>query len=248
MASDMSAGPVQGKAVAGHAKAGHEGSARENTHVSPDVLSWTPGFHLMLTRVPVIPVLVIHDPKKAVSLARALKAGGLDVLEVTLRTPQSLEGLRQIAAEVPDLHLGVGTVLTAAQAKEAVSAGAQFLVSPGSTRALTEECLALGKPFLPGVMTASEVMALQELGLRLFKFFPAEVAGGIPMLKALGGPLPTAQFCPTGGIDLEKARHYLKLKNVMCVGGSWVVPEQALESGDWGRITTLAREARTLRA
>lgn len=208
---------------------------------------WTSTLDELMRGVPVIPVLVIHDAARAVPLARALGAGGLTLLEVTLRTPAALEAVRRIAAEVPEVTVGVGTVVTASQAREALQAGARFLVSPGTTRALVEEVLALECPFLPGAVTPGEVMTLLERGFRHLKFFPAEAAGGVAMLKSLGGPLPQALFCPTGGIDLEKARTYLKLPNVLCVGGSWVVPDQALSSGDWGRITALSREARALK-
>jgi 2-dehydro-3-deoxyphosphogluconate aldolase/(4S)-4-hydroxy-2-oxoglutarate aldolase len=202
----------------------------------------------LVNLAPVIPVLVIEDVATAVPLARALAAGGLPVLEVTLRTPAALDCIRAIADELPHVMIGAGTVNSPASVKAAVQAGSRFLVSPGSTAQLTDAFLDSGLPFLAGAVTASEVLGLLERGITHAKFFPAEPAGGTAYLKSLGGPLPEVRFCPTGGIDLAKAREYLKLPNVPCVGGSWVAPADAVKAGDWGRIETLAREAASLKA
>ncbi|GAA0409478.1 ketohydroxyglutarate aldolase [Acrocarpospora corrugata] len=201
----------------------------------------------ILDLAPVIPVVVIEDAATAVPLARALVAGGLPVIEVTLRTPAALESIRRIAAEVPDAVIGAGTVLAAADVSAAVAAGSRFLVSPGWTPALIDAMDGSGVPFLPGVATASEVLGLYERGLREMKFFPAEAAGGVPYLKALSGPLPGVRFCPTGGIKVGTARDYLDLPNVGCVGGTWLTPADALVTGDYARIEKLAGEAAALR-
>jgi 2-dehydro-3-deoxyphosphogluconate aldolase/(4S)-4-hydroxy-2-oxoglutarate aldolase len=201
----------------------------------------------ILRRGPVVPVLTVEGPDDAVPLARALAAGGLPAVEVTLRTEGALAAIEAIARHVPEAAVGAGTVLSPAQAREAVSAGATFLVSPGSTRALAEANLTLPVPFLPGAATASEAMSLAELGYHVLKFFPAEPAGGTAYLKSLAGPLPQLLFCPTGGIDAGKAQAYLALANVVCVGGSWVTPADALKEGDFARVTQLARDALTLR-
>lgn len=195
---------------------------------------------------PVIPVLVIEEADQAVPLAQALVAGGLRVLEVTLRTPVALECIARIAADVPDAIVGAGTVNRPIDADAARQSGAKFLVSPGSTAALLDEMDKTHLPYLAGAVTASEVLGLLERGLTALKFFPAEPAGGINYLKALAGPLPEIRFCPTGGIDLAKAKQYLALPNVPCVGGSWVVPKDALAAGDYARIEALAREAASL--
>ncbi|GAA2804328.1 bifunctional 4-hydroxy-2-oxoglutarate aldolase/2-dehydro-3-deoxy-phosphogluconate aldolase [Streptomyces showdoensis] len=192
---------------------------------------------------PVVPVVVIEDAADAVPLARALVAGGLPAIEVTLRTPAALDAIRAIAAEVPEAVVGAGTVVSPANAADAVGAGARFLVSPGWTDALLAAMRGSGVPFLPGVSTTSEVVALLERGVTDMKFFPAEAAGGVPYLKSLAGPLPQARFCPTGGISLASAPSYLALPNVGCVGGTWMLPTDALAARDWGRIETLAREA-----
>lgn len=196
---------------------------------------------------PVIPVLTIDDVSYAVDLGRALVEGGLKVLEITLRTPAGLASLREMASALPDAVVGAGTVMNAQQADEAAMAGAKFVVSPGATPALINAVNSAGVPFLPGCATASEAMVLAEQGITFAKFFPAEPAGGAAYLKALGEPIKGITFCPTGGIDLEKARTYLALKNVACVGGSWVAPKSAIEAGDWAAITRLAREAAGLR-
>ncbi|OEJ58765.1 keto-deoxy-phosphogluconate aldolase [Streptomyces agglomeratus] len=196
---------------------------------------------------PVVPVVVLEDAADAVPLARALVAGGLPAIEVTLRTPAALDAIRAVAAEVPDAVVGAGTVISPAQVADAVAAGARFLVSPGWTDALLDAMASSGVPFLPGVSTASEVVALLERGVTEMKFFPAEAAGGTPYLKSLGAPLPRARFCPTGGITLASAPSYLALANVGCVGGTWMLPPDALAAKDWGRVETLAREAAALR-
>lgn len=201
----------------------------------------------LLDLAPVIPVVVVDDVETAVPMARALVAGGLPVIEVTLRTACGLEAIARIAAEVPGAVIGAGTVRTSADIAASVESGAKFLVSPGTTPALLDALLAAGVPFLPGAATASEVMTLAERGLGELKFFPAEAAGGLPYLKSLAGPLPDVRFCPTGGIRPETARDYLALPNVGCVGGTWLTPADALASGDWGRVEKLAAEAAALR-
>ncbi|WP_030688261.1 bifunctional 4-hydroxy-2-oxoglutarate aldolase/2-dehydro-3-deoxy-phosphogluconate aldolase [Streptomyces globisporus] len=198
--------------------------------------------------VPVVPVVVIEDAADAVPLARALVAGGLPLIEVTLRTPAALDAVRAIAAEVPEAVVGAGTVVSAAGVVDAVGAGARFLVSPGWTERLLGAMRDSGVPFLPGVSTASEVVALIERGVEDMKFFPAEAAGGVPYLKSLAGPLPRARFCPTGGISPGSAPAYLALPNVGCVGGTWMLPPAVLAARDWGRVESLARGAAALRA
>lgn len=202
----------------------------------------------LLGLAPVLPVVVIEDVADAVPLARALVAGGLPAIEVTLRTPVALEALRAIADEVPGAVVGAGTVLTPGQVKECLAAGARFLVSPGWTDLLLEAMQASGVPFLPGVSTTSEVVALLERGVREMKFFPAQAAGGTAYLRSLAGPLPQARFCPTGGIGIDSAPDYLALPNVGCVGGSWMIPADAVAARDWARVETLAREAAALSA
>ncbi|MGW4642497.1 bifunctional 4-hydroxy-2-oxoglutarate aldolase/2-dehydro-3-deoxy-phosphogluconate aldolase [Sphaerisporangium sp. NPDC004334] len=201
----------------------------------------------ILDLAPVVPVVVIDRVETAVPLARALVAGGLPAIEVTLRTPCALEAIARIAAEVPDAVIGAGTVRTPADVTASAEAGARFLVSPGGTPALLEAMLGSGVPFLPGASTASEVMALAEHGLTELKFFPAVPAGGIPYLKALAGPLPEVRFCPTGGIRPETAAEFLALPNVGCVGGTWLTPADALATGDYARVEKLAAEAAALR-
>ncbi|MGW0839056.1 bifunctional 4-hydroxy-2-oxoglutarate aldolase/2-dehydro-3-deoxy-phosphogluconate aldolase [Streptomyces sp. NPDC002787] len=201
----------------------------------------------VLDLAPVLPVVVVDDPADAVPLARALVAGGLPAIEVTLRTPAALDAVRAIVAEVPEAVVGVGTVITPAQVTESVAAGARFLVSPGWTDVLLEAMRASGVPFLPGVSTASEVVALLERGVREMKFFPAQAAGGTTYLRSLAGPLPQARFCPTGGIGAADAPEYLSLPNVGCVGGTWMLPADAVAAREWGRIEGLAREAAGLR-
>ena len=195
---------------------------------------------------PVIPVIVLHDVKHAVALARALVAGGIRMLEVTLRTPQALACLEAIAREVPEAVAGAGTVRSAADVQASLNAGARFAVSPGYTHTLGQACRDAGLPLLPGVATGSEIMAAQEDGYNELKFFPAMQAGGPAMLKAWGGPFIDVRFCPTGGVTQANAAEFLALPNVACVGGSWLTPADALAAGDWARITALAREAVSL--
>lgn len=191
---------------------------------------------------PVIPVLVIEDLHHAVPLARALVAGGLPVLEVTLRTPVALAAIEAMA-QVPGARVGAGTVLGPHDVMRAKNAGATFAVSPGTTPALISACVAKSLPLLPGAATASEVMGLLEQGYTAMKFFPAGPAGGPAMLRALHGPLPQVTFCPTGGVSPANAPEYLALPNVVCVGGSWVAPAAMMAAGDWDAITALARQA-----
>jgi 2-dehydro-3-deoxyphosphogluconate aldolase/(4S)-4-hydroxy-2-oxoglutarate aldolase len=195
---------------------------------------------------PVVPVLVIDDLAHARPLAEALVKGGLPALEVTLRTPCALDAIRAMA-EVPGGMVGAGTLLTPADVKAAKAAGATFGVSPGATPRLIAACEDEGLPLLPGAVTASEVMALLERGYTVQKFFPAEQSGGAAFLKSIGSPIPQVSFCPTGGISLKNAMDYLSLKNILCVGGSWVAPKEAMATGNWAEITRLAAEARALR-
>jgi 2-dehydro-3-deoxyphosphogluconate aldolase/(4S)-4-hydroxy-2-oxoglutarate aldolase len=201
----------------------------------------------ILSAAPVVPVLTVEDRAMAVPLARALVAGGLTALEVTLRTAAGLDCIRAIAGEVEGATVGAGTVLSARQLQEATRAGAKFIVSPGATPGLIGASAETSVPFLPGVATAGEAMALAERGLRILKFFPAEPAGGVAYLKALAAPLPEIRFCPTGGIGLGNVASYLVLPNVICVGGSWVAPAEALATGNWNRVTELALQAASLR-
>jgi 2-dehydro-3-deoxyphosphogluconate aldolase/(4S)-4-hydroxy-2-oxoglutarate aldolase len=195
---------------------------------------------------PVIPVIVLQRVADAVPLAEALLAGGVRVLEVTLRTNVALACIEAIAKQLPEALVGAGTIRNAADARAARDAGSRFAVSPGYTSEVGAACRELGLPLLPGVATASEVMTAQANGHDFLKFFPAQQAGGIPMLKALGGPFPDVVFCPTGGITLETAPQFLALPNVRVCGGSWLTPSDAVEQGDWARITRLAREATAL--
>ena len=192
---------------------------------------------------PVIPVIVIEALAQAIPLAKALVAGGVRVLEVTLRTPVALAAIRAIAREVPEAIVGAGTLTRPEDFTEARDAGARFGVSPGLTPALVEAARESGLPLLPGVMTPSDVIAARLAGFRELKLFPARQAGGVGMLQALAGPFPDATFCPTGGIAAETAPEFLALPNVACVGGSWLTPADALVSGDWDRVTDLARQA-----
>ena len=201
-----------------------------------------------LCKLGVVPVLTIDRIEQAVPLARALVEGGLNVLEITLRTGVALEAIREMVRAVPGAVIGAGTVLTPDQGASAMAHGARFLVSPGMTPRLIEAAEAWPVPYLPGVATASEAMALADMGYHVLKFFPAEPAGGTAALKAIGAPLADLMFCPTGGIDAAKAPGYLALPNVAAVGGSWVAPASAVASGDWATITALARAASRLRA
>lgn len=209
-------------------------------------MSLQDGLAEILGAAPVIPVVIIDDLAHAVPLARALVAGGLPVIEITLRTALGLEAIRAIAAEVPEAIVGVGTVLTPAQYAASAKAGARFAVSPGTTKNLLDAAKDFGLAPLPGVSTASEAMALIERGYVFAKFFPAEPAGGAAFLSAIASPLPQLTFCPTGGITLESAPRYLKLPNVICVGGSWMVGRAAIAAANWAAITEVARQAAEL--
>ncbi len=195
---------------------------------------------------PVIPVIVLDVVAHAVPLARALVAGGIRMLEITLRTPVALACMEAIAKEVPDAVVGAGTVRSAADARAAANAGARFAVSPGYTHAVGQACREQGLALLPGVATAGEIMAAQEDGWLALKFFPAMQAGGPALLKAWHGPFPEVRFCPTGGVNAANAADLLALPNVVCVGGSWLTPAEAVLAGDWARITQLAKEAAAL--
>ena len=196
---------------------------------------------------PVVPVLIVEDAKTAVPLARALVAGGLKAIEITLRTDAALEAVRLVAQEVEGAVVGAGTILNAAHYAAAVDAGSQFIVSPGTTQELLDVARQSDIPLLPGAATASEVMALREEGYKVLKFFPAEQAGGAAYLKALSSPLAGTLFCPTGGISLKNAMDYLSLPNVVCVGGSCVAPKELVSAGVWAGITKLASEASALK-
>jgi len=200
----------------------------------------------LATHGPVIPVIVIQRLADAVPLARALVAGGVKVLEITLRTPVALECMRAIAAAVPEAIVGAGTLRSVDDARAALAAGCRFGVSPGYSRDIGLACKQMGLPLLPGVATASEVMAAYADGFSFLKFFPATAAGGIPMLKALAGPFADVVFCPTGGITPETAPQFLSLPNVRVCGGSWLTPQDAVDAQDWTRITALARAASAL--
>jgi 2-dehydro-3-deoxyphosphogluconate aldolase/(4S)-4-hydroxy-2-oxoglutarate aldolase len=211
-------------------------------------LTKTPAFSALqvMQDAPVIPVIVLHDVAHAVPMARALVAGGIRMLEVTLRTPQALACMEAIAKEVPEAVVGAGTVRSAADALAAANAGAKFAVSPGYTSAVGQACRDHGLSLLPGVATGSEIMMAQEDGYTELKFFPAMQAGGPAMLKAWSGPFFDVRFCPTGGVTPQNAKEFLSLSNVACVGGSWLVPADALARGDWARVEALAREASQL--
>ena len=196
---------------------------------------------------PVVPVIIIEDVKSAVPLARALVAGGLKAIEITLRTAGALDAIKAVAEEVEGAVAGAGTVLDARQWDLAVKAGSKFIVSPGAGTSVLDAADQSDIPLLPGSATASEVMQLRDRGYTVMKFFPAEQAGGAPYLKALSSPLAGVRFCPTGGISLKNAMDYLSLPNVVCVGGSWVAPKELVAAGDWAGITKLASEAAALR-
>ena len=200
----------------------------------------------LLGIAPVIPVVVLESVDQAVPVARALVAGGLPVIELTLRTPVALDAMRAIADEVPEITLGAGTVTSPDLAKAARDAGASFLVSPGATPRLMDAMLDSGLPFLPGTATVSEVLAVLEYGVTQMKFFPAEVSGGTAYLASLPTVVPAARFCPTGGVRPATAADYLALPNVGCVGGTWITPKAALDAGDWDTVTRLAAEAAVL--
>ena len=210
-------------------------------------VNWDTGGKLSALQVmqdaPVIPVIVLTDVGQAVQLARALVAGGIRMLEVTLRTPQALACIEAIARDVPDAVVGAGTVRSAADAQACAMAGARFVVSPGYTHAVGQACRDAGLPLLPGVATGSEIMMAQEDGLSELKFFPALQAGGTAMLKAWSGPFENVRFCPTGGVSVANAAEFLALPNVVCVGGSWLTPADVVARGDWAQVTALAQQA-----
>ena len=192
---------------------------------------------------PVVPVLVINDVEKAVPLAKALMEGGIKVLEVTLRTPAAIDVIKRIAQEVPDSLIGAGTVTNAQQLKAVVEAGAKFAISPGMTADLLKAGMDSEIPLIPGISSTSDLMKGKDAGYTHMKFFPAEASGGVKASKSISGPFPDVTFCPTGGIGPDNYNDYLALNNVKCVGGSWLAPDDAIESGDWARITQLAKEA-----
>ena len=201
----------------------------------------------IMALAPVIPVLTVASVEDALGQAKALVAGGLYAIEVTLRTPSAIAAIAAIAQQIPGAVVGAGTIVSVAQIDEAVAAGARFLVSPGATPALAKAAAGSPVPFLPGCATASEAMALREFGFRALKLFPAEAVGGVKLLASLAAPLGDLRFCPTGGIDLAKAPDYLRLPNVACIGGSWMLPKDALARGDYAVVEKLAREAAGLR-
>jgi len=197
----------------------------------------------ILKQAIVLPVIVIDKLEDAVPMAKALVAGGIRCLEVTLRSPVALEAISLIAKEVPDAIVGVGSVRNPQDWRNAIAAGAEFGVSPGCTDALADAIIEEGKPFIPGVATPSEVMRLADKGFEVMKLFPATVVGGVGMLKAIGGPIPQVGFCPTGGVSPANAQEFLALDNVYCVGGSWMLPSDVIAAGDWDKLTELAKEA-----
>ena len=205
--------------------------------------NWKKSAEAVLSLGPVVPVIVIEDINDAVPLAKALIAGGVKVLEVTLRTACGLEAIKKIIAEVPEAVVGAGTVTSVEQLKEVTKAGVEFIITPGLTPAILKAAVEGPVPVIPGIATIGELMTAKEAGLTAFKFFPAEINGGIAALKAFAGPIPDAKFCPTGGINLNNYRDYLSLKNVICVGGSWFVPTNFIREGNFLGITTLAKEA-----
>ncbi len=199
-----------------------------------------------VARRPVVPVIAVESVEAGLGLARALVAGGLDVLEVTMRTPAALDAIAAMRSDLPDAIVGVGTVRTPSDLDAALARGAQFVVTPGTPPRLGDALEAMDVPVLPGCATASEAMALADRGFRTLKLFPAEASGGVAILKGLAGPLADLAFCPTGGVSMANAASYLALSNVVCVGGTWVAPKDAVVTGDWDRITTLASEAAAL--
>ena len=205
--------------------------------------NWKTSAEQILTTGPVVPVIVVNKLEHAVPMAKALVAGGVRVLEVTLRTDCAIDAIRAIAKEVPDAIVGAGTVTNPQQLADVIAAGAQFAISPGLTEPLLKAAVEGPIALIPGISTVSELMLGMDYGLREFKFFPAEANGGVKALQAIAGPFSQIRFCPTGGISLKNYRDYLALKSVLCVGGSWLVPNDALESGDYARITEMAREA-----
>ncbi len=192
---------------------------------------------------PIVPVMVINNVEHAVPLAKALVKGGLKVLEITLRTPAALESIRRIKAEVPDAIVGAGTIINIETLNQAIEAGAEFIVSPGTTDQLIDAAIATGVPLLPGIANPSDAMRLLEKGITAMKFFPAEAAGGIPMLKSIGAPIPQITFCPTGGVSQKNVKEYFSLPNVACVGGSWMCAANLVDAENWDEITRLSAEA-----
>ncbi|USR65409.1 bifunctional 4-hydroxy-2-oxoglutarate aldolase/2-dehydro-3-deoxy-phosphogluconate aldolase [Providencia stuartii] len=205
--------------------------------------NWKTSAETILKQGPVVPVIVIRKLEQAVPLAKALVDGGINVLEVTLRTECAIDAIRLIAQEVPEAIVGAGTVINAKQLMDVSQAGAQFAISPGLTEELLAAAVQGNTPLIPGISTVSELMLGMNYGLKEFKFFPAEANGGVKALKAITGPFSQVKFCPTGGISLANYRDYLALDNVLCIGGSWLVPEDALNSGDYKKITQLAQDA-----
>ncbi len=201
----------------------------------------------ILSRVPVVSVITFERARDAVSVATALVAGGLDVLEVTLRTDVGLEAVARIASDVPRAIVGVGSVIDPGMFGLALDAGARFAVSPGAVPELEDAAASAGLPWLPAAQSVSEILALRSRGFRIIKFFPAEQSGGTEFLRAIHGPVPDVQFCPTGGITATNARRYLKLPNVSCVGGSWLAPAALIAAAKWDEIHKRARQARKLR-
>ena len=201
----------------------------------------------VLQLAPVIPVVTIEDAAHAVPLARTLLAGGIRTIEITLRTPVALDAIRAVASEAPEMIVGAGTVLSEQDLGSAFAAGARYALSPGATPKLLAAARDRAAPFIPGVATAGEIQVGLECGFTCFKLFPAEQLGGPAVLKSLGGPFPGVRFCPTGGVTIEKAPSYLALKNVLCVGGSWIATSDKIKAGDWAGIETAARQAATLR-
>jgi 2-dehydro-3-deoxyphosphogluconate aldolase/(4S)-4-hydroxy-2-oxoglutarate aldolase len=192
---------------------------------------------------PIVPVMVINNVEHAVPLAKALVKGGLKVLEITLRTPAALESIRRIKAEVPDAIVGAGTIINIDTLNKAIEAGAEFIVSPGTTDKLIDAAIATGVPLLPGIANPSDAMRLLEKGITAMKFFPAEAAGGVPMLKSIGAPIPQISFCPTGGVSQKNVKEYFSLPNVACVGGSWMCAASLVDAENWDEITRLSAEA-----
>lgn len=200
----------------------------------------------LLQACPLVPVIAINKPEHALPLGRALVAGGINILEITLRTPYGLDAIRELRAKLPEAWVGAGTVTTIEQYRDVDKAGAQFVITPGVTESLLEHAITARAPLLPGVATMSEMLMGYQRGFRHFKFFPAEVSGGINALKAFSGPFPDICFCPTGGIKKNTARDYLALDNVAAVGGSWLTPQDVIDAGDWDQVTAIARESLAL--
>ncbi len=208
----------------------------------------TAAIDAMLTHVPVMPVMTVSDPDEAIELGRALAAGGITVLEITMRTAAALDCVRALREALPECVVGAGTVLNEQQLAQALDAGAQFIVTPGTTQKMAGALFSAPVPAFPGCATVSEMLMLHAAGFDRLKFFPAEAAGGVAYLKSVAAPVPQVKFCPTGGIDALKAISYLALPNVICVGGSWLAPASAVAAKDWGAITALAADAVKLRS